>query len=244
MMESSGDAAADSGSSPDVLFDLASEYDAMLALGLRLSGENRDFFILGRVAELIRRLPAGANVRSILDFGCGIGDTSGHLARVFPNADVTGVDTAAGALEHARRAQASPRVRFLPVDEVEPARYDLCYVNGVFHHIVPSERPRALSGIWSALRAGGWFALFENNPWNVGTRIIMSRVEFDRDAILISPPAARRLLRANGFHTPLPTRFLFIFPHALRFLRPLEGPLSGAPLGGQYLVLGQKPSES
>ncbi len=80
------------------------------------------------------------------------------------------------------------------------------------------------------------FAFWENNPWNPGTRYIMSRVSFDANAITITPPEARRLLRAAGFAI-VRTDTLFWFPRALRMLRPLEPLLSALPLGGQYLVL-------
>ena len=45
-------------------------------------------------------------------------------------------------------------------------------------------RRRARSG--DALRPGGLFAFWENNPWNPGTRLVMSRIPFDRDAITLS----------------------------------------------------------
>jgi hypothetical protein len=64
----------------------------------------------------------------------------------------------------------------------------------------------------------------------------MSRVSFDENAITITPPEARRLLRAAGFEI-VETDFLFIFPRVLRFLRPLERLVTRLPLGGQYLVL-------
>ena len=83
------------------------------------------------------------------------------------------------------------------------------------------------------------FALWENNPWNPGTRYIMSRVPFDRDAIVITPFEARRLLRDAGFEI-ISTDYLFVFPHLLRALRPLERLLTPFPLGGQYLVLARK----
>jgi hypothetical protein len=67
----------------------------------------------------------------------------------------------------------------------------------------------------------------------------MRRVAFDRDAILLSPPAARRLLRLAGFEV-LRTDHLFIFPRALSALRPLERLVSRLPLGGQYEVLARR----
>jgi SAM-dependent methyltransferase len=124
---------------------------------------------------------------------------------------------------------------------VEPrGEIDLAFCNGVFHHIPPAERAAAVAYLRAALRPGGVFALWENNPWNPGTRMVMRRIPFDRDAQTLSAPAARRLLRAGGFEIER-TDFLFVFPRALRMLRPLERRLASAPLGAQYVVIARKP---
>ncbi len=124
-------------------------------------------------------------------------------------------------------------------DYVPAADIDLIYSNGVFHHIPPQQRPGALDFMWRALRPGGIFALWENNPWNPGTRYVMSRIPFDRDAVILSAPEACRMLRASKFEVRR-VDFLFIFPRMLSWLRPLERPLSHLPLGAQYQVLARK----
>ena len=67
----------------------------------------------------------------------------------------------------------------------------------------------------------------------------MSRIEFDRDAITLSPPESRRLLSAGGFEI-LDTTSRFFFPRSLRVFRGAEPLLSRIPLGGQYQVLCRK----
>lgn len=226
--------------SQEALFDRAEEYDAMLQQGLQLSGEDKQFFIRGRLADLRQRLPAHFQPQRILDFGCGIGDTSVLLAQAFPGARVVGAETAEQALAHARRQHASEAVSFVAVEEVadlEP--FDLAYVNGVFHHVPPDQRQRAARLIHDSLRPGGCFALFENNPWNPGTRMVMSRIPFDRDAITLTAPETRELLRSVGFEVR-GTRFLFIFPRLLKALRCTERWFTGLPLGAQYWVLGER----
>ena len=109
---------------------------------------------------------------------------------------------------------------------------NLAFCNGVFHHIPPAQRPGALDYIRRSLKPGGLFALWENNPWNPGTRYVMSRIPFDSDAILVWPRQARALLRTAGFDI-LRTDFLFVFPRALRSLRGFEASLSRLPLGAQ-----------
>jgi SAM-dependent methyltransferase len=219
----------------EALFDRSAEYDEMLNRGLRLSGEDKTYFLAGRVADLLKQLPRTERIARILDFGCGIGDSSAYLAEVFPDSEVVGTDTAEGALEHARRANTSPRLRFVGMSELAgEARFDLCYVNGVFHHIEPSQRRGAVDLIRAALRPGGLLALFENNPWNPGTRMVMRRIPFDRDAKPLSAIEARSLL---GHFDILATRFLFYFPRPLGFLRFTEPWFARVPMGAQYYVL-------
>ena len=49
----------------DNLFDLSAEYDELLDRGLRLSGENKYFFIDGRIRDLTGHLPDGWTPRRI-----------------------------------------------------------------------------------------------------------------------------------------------------------------------------------
>src|SRR5882724_6915837 len=96
----------------EILFDLSNEYSQMLNQGIRLSGESQEFFIRGRLDSLQSHLPADFTVRRVLDFGCGIGTATAHLAARFPHAEVVGVDTSGNALEHALEHHGSDRVRF------------------------------------------------------------------------------------------------------------------------------------
>jgi len=193
------------------------------------------------VLDLEKQLGPDRRPRHILDYGCGTGDTTAFLSETFPRAIVTGFDTVEDAIGEARSLHGSERVRFESGAELAAEeRFDLCYVNGVFHHIEPSKRVAVVRRIWRSLRTGGQFALMENNPWNMGTRIIMSRIEFDRDAIPISPPEAGRLLREGGFSECGKARWLFFFPRPLAFLRFLEPSLARFPLGAQYYYLATK----
>ena len=108
----------------------------------------------------------------------------------------------------ARKLHHSDRTAFQLCEEMRlDGSKDLAYSNGVFHHIPVGERAGAVTFVRRALRPGGLFALWENNPWNPGTRYVMSRIPFDRDAITLSMLEASRLLRAGGFEV-LRTDFL------------------------------------
>jgi SAM-dependent methyltransferase len=218
----------------------AASYDADLARGLALTGESKGYYAVRRLEILRHRLDRlGLRPQRLLDFGCGIGDTAPlHLRHLGVEA-VVGVDPSEASIERARADFAGPNVTFETTARYRPdGGFDLVFVNGVFHHIRPAERPGALAVVRQSLRPGGLFAFWENNPWNPGTRLIMKRVAFDRDAIMLSARTARRLLRAGGF-TPLSTDHAFFFPRLLGWLRGLEPALAPIPLGGQYLVLGR-----
>jgi trans-aconitate methyltransferase len=223
----------------------AHRYEADLARALSVSGEDRAFFARGRVRWLARCLaelgePAP---RAVLDFGCGDGFTSPLLRDGLGAARVLGVDVSSRSLERARSEHAGPDLAFAPLSDLDDlaagGAIDLAYCNGVFHHIAPDERPATVARVRAALRPGGLFSLWENNPWNPATHYVMSRCEFDRDARLLSSRTARRLLAAGGFEV-VRTDFRFIFPRALRALRRLEDMVYRLPLGTQYQVLGRR----
>lgn len=225
------------------LFDaFADDYDAALAEGLSASGESRDYFARGRLAWLAGQLQQrGMRPAAILDYGCGTGAAAPFWQEQFDPDRLVGVDVSARSVEIARQRFSALGVQFyLPGECAPEGRMDLAFCNGVFHHIPPPERAAALQYIFQSLTPGGLFALWENNPWNLGARYVMSRIPFDRDAVLLSPPQARRLVRGAGFQV-LQTDFLFLFPRRLRALRGLEPPLARLPLGAQYQVLCRKP---
>jgi trans-aconitate methyltransferase len=219
------------------LFELSKEYDSMLNQGLSVSGENKLYFLDGRINDLKNTVNLG-EIKSVLDFGCGIGDSSARLAEVFSEATVYGIDTAVEAINYAQQNHSSERVQFRTIDNfAETDSFDLCYVNGVFHHIIPKQRINALTIILKALKKGGKLALFENNPLNLGTRYIMSKIPFDADAQTILPNECRKLVLEAGFSDIIDTRFLFYFPKVLSPLRVFEKKLIHLPLGAQYYVL-------
>jgi SAM-dependent methyltransferase len=219
---------------PEQLFDRAAEYEAMLNQGIGLSGENQEFFIAARIQDMRSRVRSPGR---ILDFGCGTGKACAYLASIFPEADVVGADLSDDALGYARAHFASDRVTFEKIDDLPQfERFDLCYINGVFHHIAPPKRQQTLAMIRKLLNQGANLALFENNPWNPGTRMVMSRIPFDRDAILLSYVETRRRLLAAGFDVH-ETRFLFYMPKVLAALRFIEPLFVKVPLGAQYYVL-------
>jgi SAM-dependent methyltransferase len=223
----------------------ADDYDAALAQSLELTGEDKHYFARGRmrlVADVLGK--QGIRIHDVLDFGCGIGSATPYFFEMLNADSVVGVDVSPKSLNVARSHYVNEtRAKFATIEEYRPeSQFDLAFTTGVFHHIPLEHREQSAAYVFQSLRANGLFAFWENSPWNLGTRFVMSRCPFDKDAIRLSPPEARRLLRKQGFEI-LSTLYLFIFPHALKWLRGLEKPLSSLPLGAQYLVLCRKPDD-
>ena len=223
----------------------ASGYESYLNQSLSATGEDAAFFAQGRVLWLADCLVRqGIQPATVLDFGCGTGSTASRLLAELRCASVIGVDSSPDIIKHAQRAYQTDQIQFRLLTEFRPpGSLDCAYCTGVFHHIPIEDRAGALRSIRAALRPGGVFAFWENNPWNPGTQYVMSRCAFDEDAIKISPAEARRMLQDAGFET-LRTDYLFFFPKSFSALRPLEVLLRKIPLGGQYQVLCRKSGDA
>lgn len=220
-------------------FESPESYESQCMDGLRLSGEGIAYFARGRLAELHawwcaqgRAAPA-----KIVDYGCGTGVATALVHEFFPQAEVVGVDPSPAYVEQARSDHGGERLSFIGVDEfaTHAGVADLIHINGVLHHVPPEERAAFFSETSAALAPGGVFALFENNPLNPGTQLVMNRIPFDRDAVRVPAWEARRRLRDAGLRVAA-TRYLFFFPRPLRALRGLERHLLRVPLGAQYGV--------
>lgn len=222
--------------------DFAGRYEEALNEGLSVSGEDKWYFARARVEWLARCLSRlGATPSRVLDYGCGTGSTTPLLKDVLSASTVVGIDVSTKSIEVARSSHVAPGLSFVDDADYAPSGdIDIAYCNGVFHHIPPDERLVSLRFIAASLRAGGMFSLWENNPWNPGSRYVMKRIPFDRDAVMLSSREAHSLLRRAGFEI-VQTDYLFYFPRALRALRPLEPALARLPLGAQYQVLARLP---
>lgn len=220
----------------------AGDYDAAINEGLKFTGEAKEYFAEQRVQWLQQRLRTlGAAPRACLDFGCGTGTSATLLKRGLGLTDYTGYDPSADSVAEAQRLHSEGGFTFVAdAGRLPREAFDLAFCNGVFHHIPVAARAEACRQVHASLKPGGWFAFWENNKWNPIVHLLMSRVPFDRDAVMLFPHEARRLLRQAGLNIVL-TDSLFIFPASLAVLRPLEPRLCKLPIGGQYLVLARKP---
>lgn len=223
--------------------DFAESYDKVLRKALAISGEDNRFFAQRRIAWLQQRLPRSEPLpRDVLDFGCGTGTSIPYFFDLLGAASVVGVDVSPMSLSVARRRHGSRVVTLkLRCEYVPSAEIDLAFCNGVFHHVPLTERAEAVDYVQRALRPGGIFALWENNPWNPGARYCMRVNPFDKGARPLTADESQRLVRSAGL-TVLATNYLFIFPRILSWLRRTEPWLSRLPFGAQYMILCRKPA--
>jgi SAM-dependent methyltransferase len=216
----------------------AKDYNSELQQGLRLSGESKLYFAEARIKYLRTIMQIRFTPTRILDFGCGLGETSQILSKTFPSSEIVGLEPDAILCSRARETISTAQITFVSsFPQIDRHRFDLCYCNGVFHHLSDNDRINALANIHRSLMPEGYFALFENNPWNPGTKLVMRSIPFDRDARCISPGNCKRLLLQNKFTIVNKPRYLFFLPHFLAFIRGVEKHLVSVPLGAQYLVL-------
>jgi len=221
--------------------EVSANYEKVLSRGISLSGENSDYFASNRVqhmAKLHYEIPAKSE--TIMDYGCGTGGSVAYLLDAFTPKKLIAVDVSEKSLVILKAKYDTRRVIAKSLPSFKPdSNCDLCFCNGVFHHILPEDRQYAAKIIYDSLQPGGYFYFWENNPWNPATHWVMSRIPFDRNAKKIFPHQAVKLLQKVGFKVKL-IHYLFIFPKFLCLLRPMEKILRRFPLGCQYLVLSQK----
>ena len=229
-------------SDPNVFDRYASTYTETVNAAIRASGESADFFARLR-ADLVRRTLGSSSPRRILDFGCGVGNSTQALARAFPSTQIVGCDSSHESIDAAQRASESPmrRVDFVAHDRfglpLSDSSFDVGFASCVFHHIDASGQGAWLSELRRVLRTDAPLFLFEHNPYNPLTVRVVKACPFDAGVQLLKPSYAIRIARAAGFRVDRP-RYYFFFPRALRRLRSLEACMDWLPLGAQYYVVG------
>ena len=101
--------------------------------------------------------------KRILDFGCGSGASTVVLARIFPEAEIVGIELFGDLLSVARKRvqhygfphvilKRTPCGTELPEDL---GRFDFVILSAVYEHLLPHERRAIMPKLWSAVREGG-----------------------------------------------------------------------------------------
>ena len=204
-----------------------------------------DEYYTRRKVDHVAAAVAGSRPATLLDFGCGIGSTIGLLRGAFPDVRLAGADVSAGSIAEAARRHPAERFHLLDEGFARSHRdaFDVVYVANVFHHVPPAQRDAVMRQVSGLLAPGGRLFFFEHNPFNPLTRWVVSRCEFDEDAILLRPAEARALARQAGLEIVRLSYLLFFPPKLGAFVR-LERGLGWLPAGAQYCLEARKPAAS
>jgi SAM-dependent methyltransferase len=227
---------------PTTFDDYAGNYAELIRDPIREKFAESSRFFFERKIQVILGFFHKAGIRpetlDWLDIGCGQGDMLRAGESFFKSA--AGCDPSKGMLQACTglRVRSQESLENLPFDN---ASFDFLTAVCVYHHVPVDARPRLAIEALRVLRPGGTFCIIEHNPWNIATRVIVSRTPVDADANLLRPRETRRLL-SNAGAGVLATRYFLLVPQMIySYFRPIEEGLEPLPLGGQYAVFAQKP---
>lgn len=217
---------------------ISDEYLKALDKSLLIAGGDGRFFYQSKLDHLERTLPV--KPRQILDFGCGPGIFTRMLATRFPQAQVVGYDPAEECVRVAQRESQGGTTTYTADLKKLNMKPDLVVATGVLHHIPIDQKQTAIQSIYDILTPGGSLYVFEHNPLNPATRLIVGMSPYDDGATLIRCGRMAAMLRQAQFQQVSKT-FISFFPPFLKILMPLEKYLEKVPLGAQYFVKGTRP---
>jgi SAM-dependent methyltransferase len=217
-------------------------YGSRVNEALAFSGTEQEVYLRAKADHIVRLATehlAGVPEPALLDVGCGVGLVHDLVRERFPN--VVGVDVAPAALTQAARDGGGRFAlydgRHLPFDG---GAFDLTYAVNVLHHVPPDAWDAFAAELARVTRPGGLVVVFEHNPRNPLTRMVVSRCEFDEDAVLVGHGRLRALLRGAGL-AECDHRYIVFFPWPGRPWVALERALGRLPAGAQHLVAARKP---
>jgi SAM-dependent methyltransferase len=217
------------------------DYREALDRAVSFSGASHEFFARAKAEELLRlaRGHLGDPARlEALDAGCGIGLVDRHLGGRFKS--LTGTDVSAEALETAARENPSVRYELAASDRLPFAddAVDVTFAANVVQVVPNEQRAQFVSELARVTRPGGLVVVFEHNPYNPLTQIVVRRFELRDEVRMLRPNRTKRLLRENGL-AEVDFGFILLFPSRRRRLLAVERGLRRLPLAAQYYVAGR-----
>ncbi|CAG4885509.1 class I SAM-dependent methyltransferase [Paraburkholderia saeva] len=218
----------------------ADEYRATHAANISASGEAPEFFAEYKIADAAHYASA-ANLspESIIDFGCGVGNSIPYFRKYFRTSKLVAADVSRKSLDlAAKRFNGEADFFALQGNSIDlpNASFDMLFSACVFHHIPHEEHVHWLSELRRIARPNAMLVIFEHNPWNPLTVRAVNTCEFDENAHLVTPFALEKSIKKAGWSTTRHEYRIF-FPKSLAFLRPLEKHMKWLPLGAQHAVI-------
>ncbi len=220
--------------------EYAAQYDDLVRSPIRDRFSTDSTFFAERKWQLLHRFLARQGVSSHdldwLDVGCGTGTLLRLAGSDFNSA--SGCDPSSEMLETCDDLSISVQreATRLPF---ESDRFDIVTLVCVLHHVLPSDRLALMQDVGRVLRPGGMVCIFEHNPLNPVTRLVVSQTPVDRDAVLLSSGESKRLLRDAGCSPSHLEYFLYLPESLYRRIGGVEKIGTRLPFGGQYAAFGK-----
>ena len=210
-----------------------------LDAAVRFSGKDHTFFTRRKADEMLEladRYVGPPRTVNVLDVGCGIGLTDAFLTGRF--ASLTGADVAPGVLE--RAAERNPNAHYELYDgERLPwgdETFQLTFCAGVVQVLPPDRRSLFLEEIGRVTNRKGIVVVFEHNPYNPLTRLVVRRFSLGQDVQMLSARQLVELAERAGLAV-LERAHILLLPSDSPVARKVERRVERLPLGAQYMVV-------
>lgn len=232
----------ESGTKLEAEFDfLADQYRSDHQKNIAITGETPDFFSEYKISDLSEYFQEKYTPKTVLDFGCGIGNSIPYFRKYFSESRLSCSDVSERSLEHAQSRFKGEEV-YMKISNRVPAdneSQDLVFSACVFHHIPHEEHDFWLKELHRVTKKGGNLAIFEHNPLNPLTLHAVNTCPLDVNAKLIKAYILRERALAAGWRN-VKIAYKIFFPGFLSRLRPLEKKLTWCTLGAQYRLIAEK----
>ncbi|HWY80294.1 MAG TPA: class I SAM-dependent methyltransferase [Candidatus Sulfotelmatobacter sp.] len=228
----------------------AENYDEGHVKAVAMSGFKPSYFHEYKLKEMVNFLKAEGYADKplkLLDFGCGTGSSVKYIRKYLPKIAIWGTDVSTESIKVAKRNNRGVKnVTFAPFDgEHIPfkEKFDIIFIANVFHHIRRDKHDKVIKNIYKNLTKDGHLFIFELNPINPLTMLVAIKNDyrFDKDANLLNPFYAKKMLQEAGFIRNK-VRYTIFIPRFISFLLPLEKYLYRVPLGAHYYYVAKKTS--
>jgi ubiquinone/menaquinone biosynthesis C-methylase UbiE len=221
------------------------DYQRIVERSIRFGGKPHDFYTKLKaeyfISILRERHPHEKNL-SLLDVGCGHGVIHPYIKNSVGK--LTGIDMAGEVIAMARKKNSGVSYSTFDGEHIPSPDhgYDAALMICVLHHVPPRKWADLLCETRRVLSPGGSLTVFEHNPLNPLTQLVVRTNVIDKDAVLLRRGHLVRLMAEAGF-TDLESRYILVTPFENAYARKLETALGSIPLGAQYYVTGRARSE-
>jgi len=219
--------------------DFTENYDLLLSKETQFFSSDDLYFAKYKI-DILKDECSLFQLDNILEFGAGTGRNLPYLSNAFNCSQICASDISEISIEIAKKN--NPNVHCFVDDFGNQSfgNFDLIFIAGVFHHIIPKDRAAVFARLHSMLKPNGYLFIFEHNPYNPVTLRIVDKCPYDRDAVLIKPYQMRRYISETNFKVLKQRYCLFFPPFVTKKFPILDKFFSRLFLGGQYWTLAKR----